>query len=122
MYHIDYLPLLKLNLRICKFVKCQPFEYDEKSGLIVRTRDVDLIRMFKWQSILSLIYTFATFLHVCFGGLNLTGKFQGSLFLVLDILITATRWNYSVDKSPGQIVNSFMNFELEILKGSYQDY
>ncbi|OXA43292.1 hypothetical protein Fcan01_22065 [Folsomia candida] len=75
------------------------------------------IRMFKLQSIFSLLYTIATFLCVCFGRLTLTEKFQGSVFLILDILLTATRWNYSLDPSPGQIVNVFINFEKEILKG-----
>lgn len=74
--------------------------------------------MFKRQSILALIYTFAMFLHVCFGGLTLPEKFQGSLFLVMNILLMATQWNYSLDPSAGQIVNSFINFEKQILKGS----
>lgn len=94
------------------------FEYDQKLGLIVTTRNAKLIRMFKWQSILSLIYTLATFLHVCFGRLSLVEKFQGSLVLPMDLLITAKRWNHSLDKSPGQIVNAFINFETEIMKGS----
>ncbi|OXA42278.1 hypothetical protein Fcan01_22807, partial [Folsomia candida] len=92
------------------------FEYDQKLGLIVTTRNAKLIRMFKWQSILSLIYTLATFLHVCFGRLSLVEKFQGSLVLPMDLLITAKRWNHSLDKSPGQIVNAFINFETEIMK------
>lgn len=117
MYHTDYFPLLKLHLRVCKFLKCIPFEYNEKLGIIIRTRNVQHIRMFKWQSILSLLYTFATFLHVFFGGLTLIEKFQESLFLIMDILVTAMRWNYSLDPSPGQIINAFINFEKQILRG-----
>lgn len=120
MYHIDYLPLLKLHLRVCKFIKCLPFEYDEKSGLVIRTQNSRQVITFKIQSIFSLLYSFATILHVCIGRLTLTERFLGSLFLILDILLTTTRWNYSLDKSPGQIVNSFLQFEKQILEGSKQ--
>ncbi|OXA38752.1 hypothetical protein Fcan01_26387 [Folsomia candida] len=116
MYHIDYLPLLKLHLRVCKFIKCLPFEYDEKSGLVIRTQNSRQVITFKIQSIFSLLYSFATILHVCIGRLTLTERFLGSLFLILDILLTTTRWNYSLDKSPGQIVNSFLQFEKQILE------
>ncbi|OXA43101.1 hypothetical protein Fcan01_22054 [Folsomia candida] len=35
----------------------------------------------------------------------------------MDILVTAMRWNYSLDPSPGQIINAFINFEKQILRG-----
>ncbi|OXA47973.1 hypothetical protein Fcan01_17292 [Folsomia candida] len=114
MYHIHYIPSLKCELSLCKFLKCIPFEFDPKAGNVIKwVKHIQIVRL---QCVLSVAYTAAQFANVFFGELSLTGSFQGAAFLPLYAMATVVRWNYSGDKEPIQVVNSFLSFEKKILR------
>lgn len=115
--YTSYLKILKFHLRSCKFVKCLPFEFAKNSGRIVLTRNLGRIRMFRFQCVLSVIYTGAMFVNICFGWLTLTEKFQGIVFFSLFFIACIHRWNWNLDITGIQVINSFLEFEEVVLKG-----
>ncbi|OXA62512.1 PAB-dependent poly(A)-specific ribonuclease subunit PAN3 [Folsomia candida] len=114
--YTSYLKILKFHLRSCKFVKCLPFEFAKNSGRIVLTRNLGRIRMFRFQCVLSVIYTGAMFVNICFGWLTLTEKFQGIVFFSLFFIACIHRWNWNLDITGIQVINSFLEFEEVVLK------
>lgn len=112
-----YLPFLKLDLRVCKFVKCLPFEFDKNLGHLVTTGKVWNLRIFKLECILTVVYAAALIANVCLGNLTMTGKMQGAAFLPIYIFAVVTRWNYSLEVGPIQVINSMVQFENKVLRG-----
>lgn len=120
MYRKDYMRLLKPYLSICQAFKCVPFDFDRKSGIVVKTGNASQIWSFRLQCILSVVYTVALVLQICVGRLSLTDSFMGAVFVLVHIIQTSTRWNYSLDKSQGQLINSLVRFEDQVLQGTSQ--
>ncbi|OXA43029.1 hypothetical protein Fcan01_22236 [Folsomia candida] len=116
MYRKDYMRLLKPYLSICQAFKCVPFDFDRKSGIVVKTGNASQIWSFRLQCILSVVYTVALVLQICVGRLSLTDSFMGAVFVLVHIIQTSTRWNYSLDKSQGQLINSLVRFEDQVLQ------
>ncbi|OXA40279.1 hypothetical protein Fcan01_24857 [Folsomia candida] len=115
MYHTQFLPLLKLHVKICQFLQCVAITWDEKEEIFVQTRSPKQARSFKWQCTLSIFYCGAMLLHISFGRLSQTDKFQGALFLTLAILATASR--LVMDNSGVQILNTLLEFEKNVIQG-----
>ncbi|OXA40852.1 hypothetical protein Fcan01_24377, partial [Folsomia candida] len=114
MYREEFLRVLNFRLRICKQLQCVPFEFDQQSGRLIKTKSSRLIRIFKLQCALSAMYCTAMFANICFGPLTTSGRLQGFAIFLTCLAGTIARWNYSIDISPVQIINAFLDFEARI--------
>lgn len=114
MYRTEFLPGLKFNLKICKILSCYPFEWDLKSGRLIKCRP-RRVAMFKLQCLLSLGYCTGLGLNICFGRLNKIEKLQGFCFFMGYLVTTITRWNYTLDNGPSQVIHAFLDVEASIL-------
>lgn len=114
MYRTEFLPILKIRLRICKIWQCVPFEFGPTSKKLVMCRSHRQIRMFQLQCILSVVYCTAQFTNLCIGPLTKMEKLQGFGFFMTYFVATMIRWNYHLDNGPGQIINTFLDFEESI--------
>lgn len=115
MYQTEFLPLLKLHLKSCKFLQCVPFEFPQNSSRLVKCQSLSKIRMFKLQCILSVLYCTLFGLNLCFGPLTKIEKFQGFGFFMCYLLASITRWNYELDNGPSQLINAFLDCEETIM-------
>lgn len=115
MYTSKVFPLLKLHLRICKFLKCLPF--DDGLKRLTKCRSTGRILIFRVQCVLSSLYCAAFFLNLCHDRFNLPQKVQGFIFFVLYVGQAIIRWNYDLDNSGIQIINAFMDFESHLTWG-----
>ncbi|OXA49068.1 hypothetical protein Fcan01_16642 [Folsomia candida] len=55
------------------------------------------------------------FLNICIGPLTTSKKLQGLALLISPLGCLITRWNYSIDVAPIQIINTFLDFEARII-------
>ncbi|OXA62679.1 hypothetical protein Fcan01_00957 [Folsomia candida] len=118
MYSSYFLPILKQHLRMCSFLKGLPFEYDDETGLVVKTRCHGTIIIFKLQCLLSVLYCSAMFLNLVIGPSTLIEKLKGVIFFLMYFNTTIARWNYSLDPTPIQVINSFLKYEATTLRGA----
>lgn len=117
MFHSDFLPMLKNNLRLCQILKCVPFEFDSKTGRLIKAKSFGHILLFRVQCVLSVMYIAALFLNLCFGPLTTTAKFQGFTFFMVYFVASWMKFNYSLDMAGTQVIHTFLDFEKYILKG-----
>ncbi|OXA39604.1 hypothetical protein Fcan01_25764 [Folsomia candida] len=116
MFHSDFLPMLKNNLRLCQILKCVPFEFDSKTGRLIKAKSFGHILLFRVQCVLSVMYIAALFLNLCFGPLTTTAKFQGFTFFMVYFVASWMKFNYSLDMAGTQVIHTFLDFEKYILK------
>ncbi|OXA61760.1 hypothetical protein Fcan01_00411 [Folsomia candida] len=57
----------------------------------------------------------ALFSNICFGWLTLTERFQGFVFFSLYFFCCMQRWNWNLDIAGIQVINSFLDYEDELL-------
>ncbi|OXA42400.1 hypothetical protein Fcan01_22900 [Folsomia candida] len=55
-------------------------------------------------------------LNIFYGPLTLPKRLQGLVLLVTCITASITRWNWSIDVGPIQVINAFLKFEERIIK------
>ncbi|OXA61761.1 hypothetical protein Fcan01_00410 [Folsomia candida] len=67
------------------------------------------------QCVLSVVYTGAMLANICFGWLTLTERFQGFVFFSLYFFCCMQRWNWNLDITGIQVINSFLDYEDELL-------
>ncbi len=115
MYKSEFLLLLQHRVRVGTILKCLPFKFDKKSDRLYKSRSPWQLRIFKLQCALSVCYAMVMFANLCFGPLTMTGRMQGIGFFIVYFAATLMQWNYSLDIAPIQIINSFLNFEEEII-------
>lgn len=116
MYANEFLPLLTFQIRMCQRLNCTPFEFHQRSGRFKIIKVSRIIRIFKLQGVLSVIYCAAMFLNISFGPLTLSKKLQGLVLFVACITASIARWNWTIDVGPIQIINTFLDFEEKILE------
>ncbi|OXA64115.1 hypothetical protein Fcan01_00282 [Folsomia candida] len=73
------------------------------------------IRMFRLQSVLSVVYTGAMLANICFGWLTLTERLQGFVFFSLYFFCSIQKWNWNLDIAGIQVINAFLDYEDELL-------
>lgn len=119
MYRTEFLPLLKFHLRICHRLKCIPFKYHEESGCMKKFKSTRVLQMFRLQCVLSVIYCVAMFLNISLGPLTTSGRLQGFGLFIACLGATMSRWNYSIDIGPMQIINAFLDFEAKVIESKW---
>lgn len=115
MYSTQFLPFLIRHLNYCRKLKCEFIDYDPVSKKLVNVATRRRICMFRLQGILTIAYTFTMSLQLSFGSLSVQQKCQGLVFLASYLILQTTRWNYSLDIAPIQVINTFVNFENGVL-------
>jgi hypothetical protein len=114
----DLVPYLKFHLKVCDFLRCTPFQYNEKSGRLYQTKSAKRIKISQCLTILHLLVTGAMTIHLFVSKMHYTNKLQGSLFVVMYIAQSVGRTYENVDSSPIQLVNAILNFEAQLVKGT----
>ncbi|OXA54007.1 hypothetical protein Fcan01_11608 [Folsomia candida] len=109
MYGTVFLSLLKSHLKICNLLKCIPFEFDQRSGRLRKIKSARVLRIFRLQCVLAVMYCSAMFISI--GPLTMSGRLQGFALFILSLAGSISRWNYSIDIDPIQIINAFLDFE-----------
>lgn len=69
------------------------------------------------ETLATTIYTIAMFRNLCFSESPLTGRVQAAAFFLIYVGALWTGWNFKVDNSLVQIINTFIKFETDFLKG-----
>lgn len=118
MYSTQFLTFLRHHFRICKWLRCTPFTYNSQTGKLVQVKNFSHLKQFKLQCVLSICYCLAMISNLCFGTLTIADKFQGLVFFLMYLTVAVMRWNFNLDISGMQIVNSFIDFESHILQGN----
>ncbi|OXA64469.1 hypothetical protein Fcan01_00363 [Folsomia candida] len=85
------------------------------SGRMILTKNLRHIRMFRLQSVLSVVYVGAMLANICFGWLTLTERLQGFVFFSLYFFCSIQKWNWNLDIAGIQVINSFLDYEDELL-------
>lgn len=119
MYSTQFLPLLIRHIRVCRFLRSIPTDFDGKSKKLVLITGPFQIAIFRLQLILSLGYCVTLFLGLFLGKMSMSKKAQGLVFYSMHIVILAARWNYSLNNSAMQVINSAMEFETQLLQGKH---
>lgn len=117
MYRTYFLNLLIRQLKLCRSLQCLPIEYDPKSRQVVMIQCPKRIRAFRLQSVLSVLYCSVLLPHIILGPLTLWKQCQGLVFLICFFALTLCRWNYDLDPLISHVINSYMDFEENILEG-----
>ncbi|OXA41330.1 hypothetical protein Fcan01_24061, partial [Folsomia candida] len=105
MFKTEFLPLMKLHLKISEKLACVPFKFSAESQNLVESRSNHV------QWVLTVAYLSAMFLNVCIGPLTMTERLQGLTIFLAFLAASIPRGNYSPNIAPIQIVNTFLDFE-----------
>ncbi|OXA48789.1 hypothetical protein Fcan01_16394 [Folsomia candida] len=117
MYSTYFLPFLLRHIKIGQKLKSIPYEFSQKSGKLVITKDKTRIWIFRLQIVLHLMYCIAMLIHLCFGPSTVARKLQGFVFFCMYTVVLCGRWNYDVNVAPIQVINSAMEFEKKVVAG-----
>ncbi|OXA48790.1 hypothetical protein Fcan01_16393, partial [Folsomia candida] len=117
MYSTYFLPFLVRHIKIGQKLKSIPYEFSQKSGKLVITKDRTRVWIYRVQIVLHLIYCIAMLGHLCFGTLTATKKFQGFVFFCMYTVMLCGRWNYDLNVASIQIINSAMDYEKKLVTG-----
>lgn len=115
MYRAQFFPLLKFHFRICNLLQCIPFKV-EKSRRLRKIKSRFVLTIFRLQCVLSVAYCTSMFLNITIGPLTTSGRLQGLGLFIATLASTISRWNYSIDIGPVQIINAFLDFEAGIIE------
>ncbi|OXA41510.1 hypothetical protein Fcan01_23664 [Folsomia candida] len=113
MFTTELLSLLKFHLQVCHVFRCISFKYGKKSDRFIRTRNLQIVQ---FQRVLSILYFTSMFLNICLGATSLVERFQGLNFLALYFMCVVTRWDVKLGNSDLQIINTFLDFEANVMK------
>lgn len=120
MFSTDFLPIFKFHLKIAHIFGCIPFTLDHSTGWLRKTQSHSRLKFFKVQCLLSILYSFTLLVNLLNGSLSLTQKAEGFVFFLIYSGMSLIRWNYKLDNSPMQVINSFLHFEADIRhKGNF---
>lgn len=121
MYSTEFLPYIVRHYRRCRKVfKYYPFRFNPELNRFVKDSNPYGERMFKLLLLVMLAYSGTTSCCLIFGSLSMAKKVQGVVFSLMYVLITVCTWNYDLDKSQIQVINSCLNFEDNIMEGMKQ--
>lgn len=113
----QFLSSLQFDLKVCNLLQCIPFEFQPNARRLIISRSSSQIQMFKLQCILSILYVSEMFLNLFFGSWTVMERLEGSIFFLVCLFGTISRWNYSVDIAPIQSINGFIFLEDYTLHG-----
>lgn len=117
-YNTQFIHQLKFHLKVCHFLECVRYEYDPISEKLVTLKNSKITKISNLQAILSMLYSCVLFLNLCFGPFGTRDKLQGAVFFLLVLVASVMRWNQGLEDNQSiQVINSFLHFERNRLKG-----
>lgn len=118
MYTTQFSPFLKRHLAICRYVKTFPYDFNPKTRRLFKVHDPKLGKRHQMMCLISLAYISTLFLGLILGNHTAAMKVIGVIFIMAYCLPLSGHWNFNLELTPIQVLNSFMDFEAKVLRGT----
>lgn len=117
MYTTQFFPLFKRHLFLCRYMKTFPYDFNANTGRLFKVTDPKLGKRHKRLCIIIFLYMTTILLSLTLGNTSVPMKMIGFVFILTYCVPAPSQWNYKLEITSIQVLNSFMDFETKVLKG-----
>lgn len=111
-----FLPIVQFHLKMCKFFKCDPCYFTEKSKRFVLSDSKPRTR-FSFRFIFHSLYLFAMAINLILVERKVEKKYQGTIFLIMFFVMYFGTWCPTQFDPLVELFNCLLAFEKNLLKG-----
>jgi hypothetical protein len=119
MFSQNFLPYLKFHLNFGNFFGINIVNFCPLTKKFVISSSKKRREFYRLNILLHLLHLLALFLNLCVGPLTTLKKLQGAIFCSIEFVSLVLRWDLNLDLGPVQLINSFIKFEENLLKGIF---